>query len=278
MCGDIRTQMLSIGGPDPLTNPLLNFGPPACGLANCHNSFEVDMSVGFDDVYFHPGNSVFFNSTRWEIQKNIVDTENEGIWDEYGVGYLRDWQFAECVSHNPDCTRGFGIVFDFGDNFFSTAMPPSGEDGLPVPAEYKYIASFFGVTFNPYTNQYTMDFGGEKLTPINDSDPNWYRRSIPLTSVELVSKGLITFLSGQPTIHLPGRNLGQVNTYFIDPSWQPPDLSTITSDSWACWMFKFITDILPCNSGNLLNSLISSIFSWIDNGIVNVYTPFCLLA
>jgi len=275
MCGDISTQKLSIGEPHSATNPLGYFGPPACGLTHCHNSFEVDMSIGFDDYYFH-GTSVFFNSTRWEIEKNIIDQQNGGIWDEHGMAKVKDWQFPECVAHNPQCTRGFGIIFDIGDNFLSTIMPPSGADGNPLPAEYRFVAPFFGVSFNSTTNKYEQDLGGEKLPPYSATDPNWYRRAIPLTSVEFAAKGLVTFLEGQPTPHLPGRNTGTTNSYFIDPNWQPPAI--LTDNSWACWMFRFVTDILPCDSGSLLTSLLLNILSWVDNGINAIYTPFCLAA
>jgi len=233
------------------------------------------MSIGFDDYYFH-GTSVFFNSTRWEIEKNIVEEQNGGIWDVHGIAKVRDWQFAECVTQNPMCTRGFGILFDLADNLISQIMTPSGEDGNPVAAEYRFMEPFFGVSFNSQINQYVQDLGGEKLAPYSDTDPNWYRRAIPLLLAEIAADGLVTFLEGKPTPHLPGRNTGTTNSYFIDPSWQPPPI--LTNDSWVCWMFRFVTDILPCDSGSLLNSLLLNILSWVDNGINAIYTPFCLAA
>jgi hypothetical protein len=287
LCGDIRTQKVSIGGSDCKTDPtpslcqLLHL-PTACGLTKCHNSFESDMSIPFDDPYFHNGNPLVFNSTRWSIQKNIIDNQNNGLWDNNGITKIRDWQFAECVQNNPFCTRLSAILFDFGNNLIPTVMVPSGEDGKNVAAEYRYVAPFFGVSFDSTTNKYVWDKGGEKLAPINSTDPNWYRRAIPLSAPELTLLGLKTFLGGQPCPHLPGKNQGKTNSWLTEPSWQPPPNLTLDSNNaWVCWLFRLATDFLPCDSGNFLNTLLLNvldILNWITDGIFDIYNPFCVAA
>jgi len=275
LCGDPRTQKLSIGGPDSDTNPLLYFGQPACGLSNCTNSFEIDMSIAYDDRGLHNGDSLYFNSDRWKTQKAIADNRFAGEWSYGAITEMRDFQYNECVKKNKDCTTVVftTIGFNMGQNLVNRIMPPADPFGKNLPALYEYIAPFFAVTQNS-DGTYSIDRGNEQLVPRSAADPHWYRRYPPLSLEEMASVGLFTLANGKPSPHLPGRNNGvSPDTWVLDPFNQPP--SNLTPNSLLCFFLTQVTQQASCivkSNPNLLSPL--TLTQWLTTGLnqwINLY-------
>jgi hypothetical protein len=277
LCGDIRTQKLSIGEADIGTNPKNLLGKPigtapACGLTNCHNFFEVDCSIGHDDADLHGGNTMYFNSTRWAILRDIAN-QFGGIYSRPAMAKIRDWEYNECVTRNPTCVRGaFGSVgFDIGQNLLNMAIPPADEWGVTLAAKYEYIAPFFGVK-EVSPGNYIMDVGGEMLAPRSADDPHYYRRAFPLGLVEAAAAGLETFLSGQPSPHFPGFNANGVNTYILDVDHPLPN--PLTPQSLICHLNRFVRTQTGCLV-QFLPSLIGSAGLWVANALDRILTVTC---
>jgi len=237
--------------------------------------FEVDCSIGHDDADLHGGNTMYFNSTRWAVQKNIVDVSFGGMWTVDAVAKLRTWQYNECVHHNPGCSRGaFGSIgFDIGQNLVNSIMPPADPFGVTLPPKYEYISTFFGVS-EVSPGNFVMDVGGEKLPGRSAADNYYYRRADPLTLNQVATTGAYTFLHGEPTPHLPGFNQGAVDTYFPDLSNFPPDYEDVTADDFICYLSDFVRGEVSCVI-EFLPILIPGLGDWVSNALNSILTITC---
>jgi len=260
LCGDPISQKFSIGDPDPSV--------PGCGLNYCHNSFEIDMSMSRDDAYFHNGNGTVFNSTRWGMMKQIADTTSNGTWNVPAVTKMRDYQFEFSVANNPQFTRGvMGVAFDPAQNFVNLIIPSADENGNVLPAQYSYVAQFFGISNAP-DGTYILDIGSGILPP--SPDGYWHRQAIPVTIPTFALAGAQTFAGGSPTIHLPGANTGTTNSYV--PALQQPQ--NITPEGLICFLLTYAPRQLPCPDNNLLVNTIL----WITSALVPTFDYYQCVA
>jgi len=212
MCGDVRSQKLSIGGPDVRTLPTLNriLGEkPACGLNFCHNKFEVDMSLSRDDAYFHNGDATVFSPIRWTRHKEIADNTSNGNWDLAAITKMRDDQFDYCVANNPKCTHNvFNLLLNAGQNLVNLAMPSATPNGFVGDANYTVVSTFFGVSGNNVSD-YKLTVGNEKL-PIT-GDGKWYRQDLPVTLGVAVTFAVVVFFRWYSPTYTRGQRLWERN-------------------------------------------------------------------
>ncbi|EGF99482.1 uncharacterized protein MELLADRAFT_112693 [Melampsora larici-populina 98AG31] len=235
-CVDLTTLKMSIGDTDARTDGPLTFllgRTPGLFAPQTHNKYEVDGSLTTDDAYFAGGQTKQFDGSRWATWYKLAETKYNGIMTAAWNGEVRSMQYDMCRNSNPECHWGVieQLVFYLGQAFIPTMMTSTGADGLPGPALVDSINQFMGIVKQP---DGTFTRGHSHLPP--GPEGVWYRRTIPLTTVELAVPGALSLLS-----HLPqfGHNEGRVGKWNVAPI-QIPDV--IAAPTVACLLLKSALD------------------------------------
>ncbi|KAF7971577.1 hypothetical protein HWV62_20830 [Athelia sp. TMB] len=199
-----------------------------------HGEFEMDGSIAYTDSAFtSDGNTKTFNSTKWATVVEIAQ-QNGGIFGADWIAAVRYNNYNDCVHTNPECSwEEKEILFYIGDCLTQTVMASSDENGVVGPPTIEAISTFFGVHDNGDGTYSKVP----EMLPVGP-DGNWYRRSIPLSALEILHLGLDAYLAN-PVIF--GSNSGTPNSFTGSPDQIG---SVITSPNPLCFAFNEVFDIV----------------------------------
>ncbi|KAH9818500.1 Chloroperoxidase [Melampsora americana] len=238
---DLTTLKMSIGDTDARTDGPLTFllgRAPGLFSSVTHNKYEVDGSLATDDAFFAGGRTNQFNGSRWASWYQLAETKYKGTMPIAWNADVRFMQYNLCRNTNPQChwvsiISGNVLVFYLGQAFVPTIMPSAEANGLPGPALVDSVNEFMGIVKQ---SNGTFVRGHSRLPP--GPEGVWYRRTVPLTTLELAALGGSTYGSRKfPVVF--GSNDGTLGKWNAAPTQLP---NVIAGPTVVCMLLDRILD------------------------------------